>query len=154
MQVKLKNVNRQRLQVRQTGESILMNLIEEIILPNGLKLNIFDLSRDIAADTTKVEVAFKIEIELKESFFQNIQDYQDVKNNFSDKLVFENKEERTFVEKDKCNVVREELIDTFKKNILQYLGTKNFAQKYAQSLLRDIRKYPYKYKFRAYDEET
>jgi hypothetical protein len=131
-----------------------MKIIDEIILPNGLKLNVFDFSRDIAAYTTKVEVQFKIDIDLKESFFQNSQDYQDVKKNFGDKLLFENKEERTFVEKDKSDAVREELIDTFKKNILQYLGTKNFEQKYAHSLLRDIRKNPYKYHIKAYDEET
>ena len=76
-----------------------MKTIEEIILPNGLKLIISDLSRAIAADTVKVEVAFKIDIDLKESFFQNTADYQDVKKIFGDKLVFENKEERTFVGK-------------------------------------------------------
>ena len=37
-------------------------LIEEINLPNGLKLNIFDLSREIAADTVKVEIAFRADI--------------------------------------------------------------------------------------------
>ncbi|MEN6621212.1 MAG: hypothetical protein ABFD50_06675 [Smithella sp.] len=129
-----------------------MKLIEQIILPNGLMLNIFDLSRGIAADTTKVEVAFKINIDLKESFFQNFQDYQDVKRNFGEKLVFENKEERTFVKKDKCDAIREELINIFKKNLMQYLGTKNFDEKYARSLLRDIRKNPYKYQFKAVDE--
>lgn len=129
-----------------------MKLIEEINLPNGLTLNIFDLSRDIAADTTKVEVTFKISIDLKESFFQDYQDYQDVKRIFGDKLVFEIKEERTFVEKDRCEAVREELINVFKKNLLQYLGTKNFDEKYARSLLRDIRKNPYKYQLKAVDE--
>lgn len=129
-----------------------MKLIEEIILPNGLKLKISDLSRDIAADTTKVEVSFKIDIDLKESFFQDLQDYQDVKRNFGEKLVFENKEERTFVEKERCDAVREELLDTFKKNLLHYLGTNNFDEKYARSLLRDIRKNPYKYRLKADDE--
>ncbi len=129
-----------------------MKPIEEIILPNGLKLIIADLSRPIAADTVKVEVAFKIDIDLKESFFQNSQDYQDVKKIFGDKLVFENKEERTFVEKERGDAVREELINIFKKNLLHYLGTENFAAKYALSLLRDIRKNPYKYQCRLDDE--
>lgn len=130
-----------------------MKLIEEISLPNGLILNIFDLSRDIAADTTKVEVAFKVDINLKESFFENFQDYQDVKKIFGEKLVFKNKEERTFVEKEKYREVREELINIFKNNLLHYLGTKNFDEKYARSLLRDIRKNPYKYQIKAVDDE-
>ena len=129
-----------------------MKLLEEIILPNGLKLIISDLSRPIAADTVKIEVDFKIDIDLKESFFQNEADYQDVRKFFGDKLVFENKEERTFVEKERGDAVREELINTFKKNLLNYLGTENFGAKYALSLLRDIRKNPYKYQFRLDDE--
>jgi hypothetical protein len=154
LQVKLKNANRLRLQVKARGELILMKLIEEINLPNGLRLNIFDLSRDIAADTTKVEVVFKIDIDLRESFFQDIQDYQDVKRFFGEKLVFENKEEKTFVKKERRDEVREELINIFKKNLLQYLSTKKFDEKYARSLLRDIKKNPYKYQFKADDEET
>lgn len=129
-----------------------MKPIEEIILPNGLKLIISDLSRPIAADTVKIEVAFKIDIDLKESFFQNTADYQDVKKIFGDKLVFENKEERTFVEKERGDAVREKLINTFKKNLLNYLGTENFDAKYALSLLREIRQNPYKYQSRLDDE--
>ncbi len=55
-----------------------MKLLEEIILPNGLKLIISDVSRPIAADTVKIEVDFKIDIDLKESFFENEADYQDL----------------------------------------------------------------------------
>ncbi len=128
-----------------------MKTIEEIILPNGLKLIISDLSRAIAADTVKIEVAFKIDIDLKESFFQNTADYQDVKKIFGDKLVFENKEERTFVGKEQGDAVRAELINTFKKNLLNYLGTENFSAKYALSLLRDIRQNHYKYQSRLDD---
>jgi hypothetical protein len=130
-----------------------MKLIEEIILPNGLKLNIFDLSRAIAADTVKVEVAFKIDVDLKESFFAAGADYQQVKDIFGDKLVYENKQERTFVAKERCDAVREKLIETFKKDILNYLATKNFAEKFALSLLREIKKNPYKYQCKI-DNET
>jgi hypothetical protein len=131
----------------------LMKSIEEIILPNGLKLNIFDLSRDIAADTVKVEIAFKIAIDLKMSFFRSIQDYHQVKNIFGDKLVYEYTLERAFIKKEKCAAAREELINTFKNNSLHYLGTENFAGKFALSLLRDIKNNPYKYQCKA-DNET
>ena len=45
-----------------------MKLLEEINLPNGLKLNIFDLSREIAADTIQVEIAINSDIELNKYF--------------------------------------------------------------------------------------
>ncbi|MGV8058228.1 MAG: hypothetical protein AB2L12_09435 [Smithellaceae bacterium] len=123
-----------------------MKLIEEITLPNGLKLNIFDLSREIAAPTVKVEIAFKIDIGLDKAFFLSQVDYQQVKNIFGDKLVYEYTLERAYIKKEKGDAVREELINTFKNNLLPYLGVKNFAEKFALSLLRDIKKNPYKYR--------
>lgn len=130
-----------------------MKLIEEIILPNGLKLKIFDLSRDIAADTVKVEVVFKTDFDLQESFFSSRPDYQQVQSFFGNKLTYENKAERTFVAKEVVDAVREELINTFKNNLLNYLGVENFANKYALSLLREIKNNPYKYRSRE-DNET
>jgi hypothetical protein len=130
-----------------------MKLIEEIILPNGLKLNIFDLSREIAAPTVKVEIAFKIDIDLKESFFATGTDYQQVKNSFGDKLVYESTLERAYIKKEEGDAVREALINTFKNNLLHYLGVENFAEKFALSLLRDIKKNPYKYQCKI-DNET
>ena len=127
-------------------------LIEEINLPNGLKLNIFDLSREIAADTVKVEIAFRADIGLKESFFTNGEDYLQVKNIFGDTLTYEYKMERTFVKKEKQNLVRGELLNTFKANSLNYLGAENFAQKLALALLRDIKQNPYKYRAPAESE--
>jgi hypothetical protein len=103
-----------------------MELIEEINLPNGLKLNVFDLSREIAADTIKAEMAFKVDIELKESFFANREDYLQVENIFGGTLTYEHKMERAFVQKEKQNAVREEL-------------------KLALAMLRDIKNNPYKY---------
>ncbi len=64
------------LPAKRVGDWKLMKLMEEILLPNGLKLNIFDLSREIAAATVKVEIALKIDIDLKESFFSTESDYQ------------------------------------------------------------------------------
>jgi hypothetical protein len=125
-----------------------MQLIEEINLPNGLKLNIFDLSREIAADTIKVEIAIHSDIDLKESFFLNRADYQQVRNIFGDKLTYEYKRERAFVRKEKSDAVREELINTFKNNSLHYIGTVNFAGKLAHAKLREIKKNPYKYQNR------
>ena len=130
-----------------------MKSIEEILLPNGLKLNIFDLSREIAAPTVKVEIAFKIDISLKESFFPNEADYQQVKNIFGEKLTYEHTLERAYIKKEKGAEIREELINTFKNNSLPYVGVKNFAGKFALSLLKDIKKNPYKYQCKA-DNET
>ncbi|PKN69309.1 MAG: hypothetical protein CVU54_11260 [Deltaproteobacteria bacterium HGW-Deltaproteobacteria-12] len=130
-----------------------MKLMEEILLPNGLKLNIFDRTQEIAAETVKVEIAVKMDIGLKESFFATAIDYRQVKNIFGDNLVYEYKVERAYIQKESGAAVRGELLSTFKNNMLLYLGKENFAQKYALSLLRDIQKNPYKYSDKA-DIET
>jgi DNA-binding ferritin-like protein (Dps family) len=153
LQVKLKNAKRRRPAAKRVGDWKLMKLMEEILLPNGLKLNIFDRTREIAAKTVKVEIAVQMDIGLKESFFTIGADYQQVKNIFGDNLVYEYKLERAYIQKESGAAVRGELLKTFKNNMLPYLGKENFAQKYALSLLRDIQKNPYKYSDKA-DIET
>jgi hypothetical protein len=126
-----------------------MKLIEEIKLANGLKLKIFDLSRTIAANTVKVEIFLKTKIPLKKSYFTDTQDYEQVKNIMGDELAYENKLERSFVPSENEDSVRDDLINTFKSNSLDYLASVNFPQKLALSMLRDIKKNPYKYQSRA-----
>lgn len=122
-----------------------MKLIEEIKLDNGLKLEIFDSSRTIAADTVKVEVSFQIKIPIKESFFTENQDYVQVKNTMGAELAYEHKLERSFVPSENEDSVRDDLINTFKSNSLDYFASVNFPKKMALSLLKDIKKNPYKY---------
>jgi hypothetical protein len=126
-----------------------MKLIEEIKLANGLNLKIFDSSRTIAANTVKVEISFQTKIPLKESFFTENQDYALVKNFMGDELVYEHKLERSFVPGENEDSVRDDLINTFKSNSLDYLASVNFPRKMALSLLKDITKNPYKYQSRA-----
>lgn len=122
-----------------------MELLEEIKLSNGLTLQIFDLSRAIAADTVKVELSMQIKINLETSFFANTSDYDQVKNIFGEEITYTHKAERMIVSKVNENNVREELINTFKNNLLNYLSAANFSQKLALAMLRDIKKDPYKY---------
>jgi len=129
-----------------------MNLIEEIKLANGLILKIFDLSRTIAADTVKVEISFQTKIYLKESYFTDAQDYARVKNTMGDELAYEHKLERSFVPKENEDSVRDDLINTFKSNSLEYLAAVNFPKKMAMSILKDIKKNPYKYNPHIYSD--
>jgi hypothetical protein len=122
-----------------------MKLIEEINLANGLNLKIFDLSRSVAADTFKVEISFQTKVDLKESYFSSPQDYAQVKNIMGAELTYENKRVRSFVYEKDQDSIREDLINTFKNNSLAYVASVNFPQKLALSVLKDIKKNPYKY---------
>jgi hypothetical protein len=129
-----------------------MKLIEEIKLANGLKLKIFDLSRRVATDTTKVEISFQTKIPLKKSYFTDTQDYTQVKNIMGDVLTYEHKRVRSFVYDKDLDSVRDDLINTFKSNSLDYLAAVNFPKKMAMSILKDIKKNPYKYHPHIYSE--
>lgn len=122
-----------------------MERIETIDLPNGLVLTIDDLSRRIAADTVKVELCFQIKIDVLESFFAEASDYWKLTGIFGGELTYEHKLERSFVADADCASVRSELLETFKKNSLNYLSSPNFARKMTLSILRDIKQNPFKY---------
>ncbi len=129
-----------------------MKLIDRIALPNGLTLQIFDLSRVIAADTSKVEVSFQIKVDLLADAFDNREDYLTVQKAMGNILTYEYKAERTFVSLAEENAAREEIVATFKTNTLKYVSHDQFARKLALSLLRDIRLNPYKYRSRIADD--
>lgn len=131
-----------------------MELIETTKLPNGLKLTIMDSSRRIAADTIKVELTFQVKIEVLESFFTSSDDYLKVINALGNELTYEHKMERSFVNDKDEESVRAELLDTFKKNSMNYLSSPNFAKKMALSQLKDIRLNPFKYKAYPYPERA
>ncbi len=131
-----------------------MNIIEEINLPNGLKLTIADLTRRIAADTKKVELTFSMKIDVLESFFSSADEYWTLVNIFGKELTYEHRRERTFVYDKDESATRTELIDTFKNNTLNYLASPNFAKKLALSTLRDIKLNPFKYQAKNNSPET
>jgi len=131
-----------------------MNIIEEIDLPNGLKLTIADYTRRIAADTKKVELTFSMKIDVLESFFATADEYRTLVDIFGEELTYEHRLERTFVYDKDESAIRTELIDTFKNNTLNYLASPNFAKKMALSMLRDIKLNPFKYQAKSYSPDT
>ncbi len=144
MQVKRKNDKDNSLENTIQDKSQ-MKILEEIKLSNGLTLKIFDLSRAIAAKTVKVELSMQIKINLDRSYFADACDYDQLKNIFGEELTYNHKAERIIVPKENEDAVREELINTFKNNLLAYLSAANFSQKLTLSMLKDIKKNPYKY---------
>ena len=151
MQVKLKNDKDNSFE-NNIQDQPQMKLLEEIKLGNGLTLKIFDLSRAIAAKTVKVELSMRIKINLEKSYFAEACDYEQVKNIFGEELTYDHKAERIIVSKENEDTVREELINTFKNNLLNYISSANFAQKLALAMLRDIKKDPYKYHPHTYSD--
>jgi len=122
-----------------------MILVEEIPLPNGLTVEVWDESISIAADTTKVVLLIRARVVLQPSYFAKAEQYEKVKAILGTEIVFEYKKERTFVRNKERNAVFQELLDNFKENSLPYLGRPIFPRSFALSKYWDIEKNSYKY---------
>ncbi|HYA12925.1 MAG TPA: hypothetical protein VEF33_01165 [Syntrophales bacterium] len=123
-----------------------MKLVEEIPLANGLKVEVWDESRPIAADTTKVELLIRSKIELKSSYFTKPEQFELVSKVLGPEIFYEYKKERPFVSNNKKDLVFQELLDNFKKDSLPYLSKPIFPRNFALSKYWDIERNRYKYR--------
>jgi hypothetical protein len=121
-------------------------LIEEIALPNGLILNIWNASRIIAADTTSVILIATIKMELKPEHFPEADSYKLTTAVFGQEMFYEYRVERTFVKTDVCEAAYQELLESFKANTLPYLSHAAFPEQFSRSKHREILNNPYRYR--------
>ncbi len=134
------------MQVKYKDDKIFyMILVEEIPMPNGLIVEIWDKSVSIAADTTKVALLIRIRVELRPSYFTKPDHHELVRKIMGPEIFFEYKKERAFVRDKEKDVVFQELLDNFKKTSLPYLSRSSFPSSFALSKYWDIQKNSYKY---------
>jgi hypothetical protein len=131
-----------------------MKLYEQMALPNGLTAEVYDLSRPIAANTTKVEMVIKISMKLQPNYFVEPTHFEQTKKIFGPDIVFEHHMERSFVLNADVDDVTHALLGTFKKDSLPYLSSSIFPARFAQSKYRDIVKNPYKYQKHSEDDPS
>ncbi len=123
-----------------------MELFEIIKLDNGLTLEIWDESRKIAEDTVKVALAARIRVALKPEYLPGREQYEAVRRAFGDELLFEQKNERTFVVLKDRDAVFGQLLGEFKETTLKYISRPDFAAGFARSKFMDIQRNPHKYR--------
>lgn len=123
-----------------------MELVEVIPLPNDLTVEVWDQSRPIASDTSKVDIFFRMKVDLEPSYFIKPEHYQMVKKAFGPQIFFEYRMERAFVSNREKDAVFQELLASFKKDTLPYLCKPVFPRSLAISKHRDIEKNPHKYR--------
>jgi hypothetical protein len=121
-------------------------LIEKIALPNGLHLEIWDYSRSIAKDTDKVTLYICAPIPLEPSFFSENSQYEKTRKCLGDSLLFEYRNERSFVVQAERDQIFRQFVDIFKQDTLPYLSKPDFPRRFALSKYREIEKNPYQYR--------
>ena len=122
-----------------------MTLYEKISLPNGLTLEIWDASRDIAADTTKVELVAQMEVAFDPSYLPTGEGYEKLVRTLGNQSRFEYRMVRSFVKSPRKDDVFKELLAAFKQDSLSYFSKDDFARRFTLSRLRDIELNPYRY---------
>lgn len=125
-----------------------MKHVENLSLPNGLSMDVWDVSRQIAADTVKVELIIKMDVAFENSYFEEEDHYLKTRRVFGPVGNYEYRKERTFVHNAETETVFRNLLDDFKKDALPYLAKDEFPRKFSQSKYREILQNWYKYKDR------
>lgn len=122
-----------------------MTLLEEIRLPNGLVAEIWDGSRMIAADTTTVVLVVKIPVTLKQEYFEDPAAWRKTARVFGSPLVYEYRNERTFVAAGEREALFSEFLASFKKDVLPYVSKEHFPKRFVLSKYQEMIKDPWKY---------
>jgi len=122
-----------------------MKLVEEIQLSNGLKVEVWDKSIAIAANTTRVELLIRSKVELKPSYFTKPEHFEHAIKVLGPEIFFEYKKERPFVDNKKREAVFQDLLAAFKKDSLPYLSKPIFPRNFALSKYWDIERNRYQY---------
>jgi hypothetical protein len=145
LQVKGKD-DRECVEKMKETSGIAMRLIETIPLENGLAVEVRDLSRLIAADTTKVELLFRIAVPLSPGDWACPAHYETVRKVFGDTPRFEYRAVRSFVRSAAIETVSRELRDAFRRDSLAYLSRPDFPRRFGLSKYREIEANPYRYR--------
>jgi hypothetical protein len=130
-----------------------MHLVETIDLPNGLAVEVWDASREIAKDTTLVKLAFKMKVEIQEDYFTEPEQYEQVRKVFGTDQFYEYEKERTFVNTNDKEKVFAELLRDFKRDSIPYLGHPDFPSRFARAKYKEIQKHYYRYRLLLEKEE-
>lgn len=123
-----------------------MKLIETIPLENGLTVEVQDNSRTIAADTTRVELLFRITVPLSPKDWGCPAQCETVRKVFGETPRFEYRAARSFVRGAAVEEVSRRLLDAFRQDMLAYLSRPDFPRRFALSKYREIEANPYRYR--------
>ncbi len=116
-------------------------LIKSIPLNNGQVLNIYDASKNIAADRWQVNLVARMIISVYEINSENNAEYppiDEIKQALGDTVEYEVKKQRNFIDDKEKKAVLTDLLDTFIKYSVPYLSHPDFAERF---ILKQYHKY-------------
>lgn len=110
------------------------NLIKIIDLENGLKLKLFDVSRKLIGDRWFVSLIARIEMPINDLLLKKdgfpLLNVDEVRKALGEKLLFEQKREKIFIDDKEKDKVMKGMQDLFLSSSLSYFSHPDFPQKY------------------------
>lgn len=111
-------------------------LLENLELANNLSVSLYDLSRKVAGDRWLIRIKCIAVAGLPEKFFKKKLEAEsdpglvdDIKEKFDGSLSFEMSRELNFVDENDKEGATVFLMDSLKKNIMDYMGRESFVDK-------------------------
>jgi len=116
-------------------------LIKTIELENKLTLNLYDESVKMIGDRWIVTLAARIKIAVDKALTQenllSLPSEDEIKKMLGKEVVFEQKSNRIFVDKEAKANVLQEMSDTFIENTLPYLSHADFPQRFLAKKIKE-----------------
>ena len=116
-------------------------LIKTLDLENGLQLNVYDASRKLVGDRWLVSLIVRMDVPvtdaLNKNSWQPIESINEIKDVLGDRVIFEQKRERIFVDSAEKETVFKELCDMFLNSQLSYLSKDIFPRQYILKTYRE-----------------
>jgi hypothetical protein len=107
--------------------------VKQLKLENGTELEILDASRPLAGDRWQVAAVFRLTIPITSEMFSGTKtpdDVAEIRRLLGERLVFEKRLERTFIDKGAREKTFEQLVDSYLEGALEYISKPAFARNY------------------------
>ena len=119
------------------------NLFDTIDLENGLKIQLWDLSRKLAGGRWLVSLEIRIDIPLMIENLQVVPEkekaFSVLRTEYGDRILYTHKLEKHFVEMNRKEKVFGKFMEIVRKDILQYLSHPDFANKFTMSTYKKFK---------------
>ncbi len=116
-------------------------LIKTVQLKNNIKIDIYDESKKLAGDRWLVTLLARMDIPVDDALFINEQqpdqNIDDIKSVIGDRIVFEQKRERIFIDEQEKDALLSTMMDQFEANTLPYMSRPDFPGKYILKKYKD-----------------
>ncbi len=109
-------------------------LLKTRLLENGIKLNIYDISRKLAGDRWLVACVAEMEISVDDIILNSPdfsdKDHEDIKKSLGTRVFYEQKRERNFIDEKEKEKILGEICGSFMESQLKYLSHPDFSKRF------------------------